>query len=204
MGEFKIHNLWPTPVYSSYIKTKNEWEDLMINLDYERTHIGNSDISKDRYVLNQIPDLKREINLHCNNYIKKYLKVNKNADFYLLNSWINIHRPNDWSQLHQHGNALLSGVYYPNVPKDSGNIDFHRGNHKNLFDKSIMVEYDNPNSTTAERYQIEIEKDLIIIFPSHLEHSVRKNKSNQNRYSLAFNYFIRGEFGIEEYKLEIK
>ena len=33
---------------------KQEWKDAVINLEYERTHINNSDISKDRYVLNKI------------------------------------------------------------------------------------------------------------------------------------------------------
>ena len=204
MGEFNIHNLWPIPVYLSHIETKQEWKDLILNLDYERTHIGNSDISKDRYVLKQLPDLESEINLHCNNYTRKYLKVKKEAEFYMLNSWVNIHRPNDQAQVHQHGNALLSGVYYPIVPKNSGNLNFHRGNHKNLFDTSILMEYDDYDNTTAERYEIVVENDLIVIFPSHLEHSVQKNISNQNRYSLAFNYYVRGEFGKEEYKLEIK
>jgi hypothetical protein len=173
MAEFKIHNLWPIPVYQSNIETKKEWKDLILDLYYERTHIGNSDISKDRFILDRMPDLKSQINLHCENYVKKYLKVKKEASFYLLNSWVNIHRPNDQAQVHQHGNALLSGVYYPIVP-------------------------------TAERYEIEVENDLIIIFPSHLEHSVQRNISNKNRYSLAFNYYVRGEFGREEYKLEIK
>ena len=66
------------------------------------------------------------------------------------------------------------------------------------------MEYDDYDNTTAERYEIEVENDLIIIFPSHLEHSVQRNISNKNRYSLAFNYYVRGEFGREEYKLEIK
>ena len=204
MAEFKIHNLWPIPVYQSNIETKKEWKDFILGLYYERTHIGNSDISKDRFILDRIPDLKNQINLHCENYVKKYLKIKKEANFYLLNSWVNIHRPNDQAQVHQHGNALLSGVYYPIVPKNSGNLNFHRGKHKNLFDTSILMEYDDYDNTTAERYEIEVENDLIIIFPSHLEHSVQRNISNKNRYSLAFNYYVRGEFGREEYKLEIK
>tara|TARA_Y100000114_G_scaffold151593_1_gene168556 strand:+ start:726 stop:1340 length:615 start_codon:yes stop_codon:yes gene_type:complete len=204
MGQFKIHNLWPIPVYQSYIETKQEWKDLILSLKYERTHIGNSDISIDRYILDKMSDLKSEINQHCENYIRKYLKIKKEADFYLLNSWVNIHRDNDWSQVHQHANALLSGVYYPIVPDKSGNLNFHRGNHKNLFDPSILVEYDEYNNTTAERYEINVTEDLIILFPSHLEHSVKKNISNKNRYSLAFNYFVRGNFGKEEYTLEIK
>ena len=35
---------------------QQEWKDAIVNSEYERTHINNSDISKDRYILNNIPD----------------------------------------------------------------------------------------------------------------------------------------------------
>ena len=60
------------------------------------------------------------------------------------------------------------------------------------------------NNVNAERYCVDLEEGTILIFPSHLEHSVNENKSNQNRYSIAFNFYVRGTFGKEEYRLEIK
>ena len=41
-------------------------------------------------------------------------------------------------------------------------------------------------------------------FPSHLLHRVLKNNSNEVRYSLAFNVFMKGSFGRDEYQLEIR
>ena len=58
MPEFKVHNLWPIPIYEDKIPVKKQWKDTITNLEYERTHVNNSDISKDRYILNSIPDLK--------------------------------------------------------------------------------------------------------------------------------------------------
>jgi ectoine hydroxylase-related dioxygenase (phytanoyl-CoA dioxygenase family) len=57
---------------------------------------------------------------------------------------------------------------------------------------------------TAEKYILNVKEGTIVIFPSHLEHSVEKNNSNENRYSIAFNFYVRGKFGKEEYELEIK
>lgn len=204
MNHFKVHHLWPIPVYESKIKTKQEWIDFIVNLEYKRTNIGNSDISKNRYILKEMPDLKKEIDKHCNLYIRKYLNIKEQIKFYMTNSWINIHQPNDEAQIHHHSNAMLSGVYYPYVAENSGNIQFHRSNHKNLFDHCMMMEYDKQSMIVSDRYQLDTVQDMIIIFPSHLEHSVIKNISNANRYSLAFNYFCRGKFGKEEYQLEIK
>ena len=205
MPEFKTHNLWPIPVYEAEIPVKQEWKDAVVNLEYERTHINNSDISKNRYILNNIPDLKSDIESHCELFVRKYLTVKDNAKFYLQNSWCNIHGPNENSQIHYHASSLLSGVYYPILPKDSGNIAFHRGSiYTNIFHHSIRFEYKENNNLTAEKYVLNLKEGTIIIFPSHLEHSVEKNNSNENRYSIAFNFYVRGKFGKEEYELEIK
>lgn len=205
MPEFKTHNLWPIPIYQGEIPVKQEWKDAVINTEYERTHINNSDISKDRYFLNTISDLKQDIENHCERFIRKYLTVKDNAQFYLQNSWCNIHGPNENSQIHFHANSLLSGVYYPILPKNSGDISFHKGSiYTNIFHQSIRFEYEENNNITAEQYVINLKEGDIVLFPSHLDHSVQRNNSNEKRYSIAFNFYVRGKFGKEEYILEIK
>jgi len=206
MPEFTTHNLWPIPIYESEIPVKQKWKDNVINLEYIRTNVNNSDISKDRYILNNMPDLKKEIENHCELFVRKYLKVKNNAKFYLLNSWCNIHSSGEFSQTHHHGSSLISGVYYPIFPKNSGNILFQ---HKdavttNLFPQAIMMEYDEPNHLNSGMYYIQVKEGTIVLFPSHLEHKVDKNLSNQKRYSIAFNFYVRGKFGKEEYILELK
>lgn len=202
--EFQIHNLWPVPIYQSNIPVREKWKEYVKSLNYKRTHIKNSDISDDRYILNSMPELKSEIELHCENYVRKYLSISKNVEFYLLNSWSNVHKPKDGSQIHYHGNSLLSGVYYPILPKNSGNINFHMGSHiNNIFPKAILVEYDEYNNLNASRYELALEEGSIVLFPSHLEHSVEKNNSLDDRYSIAFNFFIRGSLGKEEYALKL-
>ena len=205
MPEFKTHNLWPIPVYEAEIPVKQKWKDFVINLEYERTHINNSDISKDRYILNTMPDLKSDIEKHCELFVRKYLTIKDNAKFYLLNSWCNIHGPNEYSQIHYHGSSLLSGVYYPIVPKNSGAISFHKNSiYNNIFYHSIRFEYNEDSNLNAGKYTLNVVDGTIILFPSHLEHSVERNNSNEKRYSIAFNFYVRGKFGKEEYELEIK
>jgi len=206
MPHFTTHNLWPVPIYEAEIPVKQEWKDAVINLEYVRTHINNSDISKDRYILNNMPDLKKDIEKHCELFVRKYLMVKENATFYLQNSWCNLHSPKEFSQIHHHGNSLISGVYYPIFPENSGNISFHKTVFPptNLFPQSIMIEFDEYNNINAAMYHIEIKEGTIVLFPSHLEHKVHENLSNEKRYSIAFNFFVRGKFGKEEYQLEIK
>ena len=63
MPEFKAHNLWPIPVYESEIPIKKEWQNIIVNTPYERTHVNNSDISVNRYLLNEVPDLKKKLKI---------------------------------------------------------------------------------------------------------------------------------------------
>ncbi len=149
--------------------------------------------------------LKTEIEKHCEHYVRKYLTVKSNAQFYLLNSWSNIHGPGEYSQIHCHANSIISGVYYPIFPKKSGGLYLHKSwNYKNLIDQNIMLDFEEYNYITASKYLLDIEEGTIVMFPSHLDHSVEKNNSNEKRYSIAFNFYVRGKFGKEEYELEIK
>lgn len=205
---FKIYQLWPIPVYESIIPPRKKWKDAILKLEYERTHVKNSDISKDRYIFKNeesLFDLKKEILLHCDNFLRKYLNVKNNAQFYFTNSWCNIHRPKDSSQIHYHSGGLISGVYYPIYPNNSGDIIFHRNPiWTNLFPNSIQFDYDEYDNINSNVYTLNINEGTIALFPSHLEHSVKENLSNDKRYSIAFNLFVKGKFGNEEYELELK
>jgi uncharacterized protein (TIGR02466 family) len=176
MAEFKVHNLWPIPVYDGEIPVREKWKVLIKGTEYERTHVNNSDISIDRYLLNSMPELKAEIENHCENYVRKYLTVKDNAQFYLQNSWCNIHKPGEESQLHYHGGSLLSGVYYPIFPENSGDISFYRAvSYTNLFHSTIRLEFNEHNNVTAETYSLRLKEGKVVIFPSQLEHKVQKN-----------------------------
>ena len=42
------------------------------------------------------------------------------------------------------------------------------------------------------------QEGMIMFFPSHLSHYVKVNKSKEDRYSMAFNYILRGEYGMRD------
>ena len=205
MQEFKVHELWPIPIYENFIDVKYEWLEKSKNVNYELMHTKNGYISEDRYILNQVPDLKEQIIKHCEYFTKKYMGTTDKVNFYLQNSWFLRHKKNDWGQIHYHSNSLLSGVYYLKTPPNSGNINFHKNClHMNMFPPSIRMENDIKNHFTAEQYSLTPQEGLIIIFPAHLEHSIDTNKSDHTRYSCAFNFYLKGSLGKEEYILEIK
>ena len=84
--------------------------------------------------------------------------------------WFNAAKPGESTEIHNHnGKAFLSGVFYLQAPKSSGNIHF------------ILRD--------GNEYTIEPEEGKLILFPAELDHFVPKNFSNDIRISIAFNLY---------------
>jgi hypothetical protein len=121
------------------------------------------------------------------NSISNCIPVNKdkpleNVSIY---SWVNINKKFNKNErhCHMHPDTLLSGVFYVKYPENSGLIRFYdpRG-HLIQNQKDYNYYYNG----YAYNY-IYPEDNLLILFPSWLEHDVDENKSNQERISIAFN-----------------
>ena len=87
--------------------------------------------------------------------------------------WFNISKPGESTGWHDHKNrSLLSGVYYLKVPNNAGNINFRE-----------------KNGDKFHEWQIRSQTGKMILFHSNIEHSVSKNRSKDNRISIAFNLY---------------
>ena len=105
-------------------------------------------------------------------------------------SWVNINNKGDYNKRHTHidTSILLSGVYYVKVPENSGNIRFY--DPRGAFIQG-MRDHDYYNNGFGWHF-IEPKENMIIFFPSWLEHDVEPNTSNKDRISIAFNVY--GDF----------
>lgn len=77
--------------------------------------------------------------------------------------WFNVNGLGAHHNWHSHGGASVVGVFYVQVPEESGDIEFK----------------DAPSITPYP--------GLLLIFPAGLEHRVLPNKTNNPRVSMAFN-----------------
>lgn len=121
---------------------------------------------------------------HAKNYAK-LLKVNTNLA--VGNFWLNINNFKDSNSPHYHPGSIFSGVYYVNVPKNSGNIVFQNSlsNYLDLFWPDEVIE--NYNNYTSSEFQVLPVVNHLIIFPSWLQHYVKPNLSKEPRVSISFN-----------------
>lgn len=152
----------------------------------------------DKYILDR-PDFKdvhaivmKEVNV----YTRDLLAVNANIEFYITNSWINIHRRGHSAGSHSHHNSLLSGVLYLKTTQNSGDLVFHRDIHSLVpFPPALDLDMDSFNLYNCKSWGHKPKTNDICLFPSVVMHSVDPNESDEERWSLAFNVFVRGNFG---------
>lgn len=102
----------------------------------------------------------------------------------LKNSWINIADKDDHHGHHCHPGYSISGVYYYRVNEKQGTISFNNPN-------PLMFACNFPQGVACPQTVDIIPDDGdILLFPSWLVHSTRKNATDEQRISIAFNIDI--------------
>lgn len=122
---------------------------------YENLHVTLESIPELRVIL----DLATAQAAHILKRPKKDLR---------LGWWLNIMQPGDVTFPHTHdaGDELLSGVYYIDVPPDSGKLVLTQG---------------------TQRLEIEPGAGRFVFFAPDLMHEVTRNESGRPRISVGFN-----------------
>ena len=142
-------------------------------------------------------ELKQKIEEHVKKFINNVLCMD--TEFTLTTFWAT-KTPSSgyYGQSHIHANSWLSGVYYPETIHSSA-IRFHR---KTKSHWHIKQPY-SFNFTNSEIYDVPVEENSLIIFPSDTQHSILPNNSTQERFSIAFNVFPSGTIGEADSEVKI-
>lgn len=115
------------------------------------------------------------------------------ASLEILNMWVNINEEFNYNQVHIHDTSLLSGVYYAKCSDNSGELEFYRNFSDQFIISSVgPVERSTTISASVARYRPAV--GMLVLFPSHIPHSVLPSTVAEERISLAFNLrlFKRG------------
>ena len=198
MTPYQIHPMFYIPLFHTKLNGISDYiKNEIVNpsfFKYERLERSKCWMSNTANVLDieSLDCLKKKILESVNVYVRDVLCISEHLNYKLVSSWCVKHKKNDFAKIHYHRNSIISGIYYPLVDKDSGNIWFYRD--KYLFDSTIEISHESYNNHNCKSYFILPEVDSLILFPSSVQHSVDENESNIDRFSLAFNIFFEGDF----------
>ena len=121
----------------------------------------------------------------------------KKRDYAITTSWITRTRRGENSQLHCHKNSFWSCVYYfqEEYPEGSGGILFDNPN-TSAFDFAFQnSDIESLNEINGLACTFKPDPNLMLVFPSYLQHQVLTHDLDTVRCSLAFNMVPLGSWG---------
>ena len=192
MTKTTIESLYPLPVYinDGYKLSKSKKDKLIQETkDGHRFNVLGNITSNNHNVLDNpyLSALKKHLIKQVNNYAYEILCINKKVEVYITQSWLNINPKGTPHHTHRHHNSFISGTYYL---QGSTPIFFL---HNTMLFQNFDFDVTERNYFNTSICNINVEDGRCILFPSALQHGVDPNQEEEERISLSFNTFIRGE-----------
>lgn len=200
MNKPTIYPLFSSPVYVSNVGDFAR-PDIKA-LEYSSTIPGGGGYNflstVDKHVLDRadFAHVRSLIMKEVDTYTRQLLVVSRDIEFYITDSWINIHKRGDYAGAHVHHNSLISGVLYLKVGENTGDLVFHKEALSLIpFPPALDLDVDSYNIYNCKSWGHRPKTNDICLFPSVVMHSVDPNESDEERWCLAFNVFVRGSVG---------
>ena len=196
----KILSLFPSNLVVNEVDSK--FNTIVIkNIKFNESGKSgqSSEQSNSLYVINDYQELGIEILKIFQQYTFNILKLSN--DFTISTSWFTRMKPGDTCNMHQHHNCFYSGLYYfDDYEHNSGNIRFFNPliRFSNFFIPPYSNESTDFNLQNSNTWDIQPKKNMLIFFPSYLDHSILDNESKKSRHSLAFNLIPIGKYGSSD------
>jgi uncharacterized protein (TIGR02466 family) len=191
MHNYSLDLLFPIPVYKTNIGLISEEQWQFVTSQTYTPRVTGTYGRDDTKVL-EIPlflNLKNKITQHLDFFSREIFK--HDVEIYITHSWLNYNPTKSYHNLHRHSNSVYSGAYYITVPENCPNLIFASPNIP-MFE-ILPTDYNVCNSTS---WEIPVKNGDLVLFPSTLMHEVSENNGGDERYTLSFNTFLKGEVGI--------
>tara|TARA_B100001250_G_scaffold326750_1_gene290806 strand:+ start:151 stop:750 length:600 start_codon:yes stop_codon:yes gene_type:complete len=185
-----IRSLFATPLLQTYLPVQDKILKFVESQEF--VYHGNGHITSEDLLDNTQMHVVRDcITERVEEFVYGDCGISSEMEIELISSWANLHKKGDFAQIHSHYNSIISGVWYLTTTPKTGKFVVH-SDHKlfgNLLDfpKRVYNEFNN------DSYSFIPQNGDLIIFPSTLKHSVTHNEEDIDRFSIAFNYMLRGD-----------
>jgi len=183
--EYKVEPLFAEPVFRANIA-----HAISAELVENRDNL----ISEDLYIFEhpELASLKEAVHEVLDIYASEVMGIDQRL--YVTQSWTLINHPNSGMHGHSHSNSVISGsLYYTKLPDPIPSMIFDKNRGYQQLEMTPERKRQNIFNTPLN-VVTPAEKD-VILFSSGLQHYVEQNTTNEPRYAIAFNTFIKGKFG---------
>lgn len=125
-------------------------------------------------------------------YAKEVMGISQKL--YVTQSWSLINPPNVGMHGHSHSNSIVSGsLYFTEMAEPVAGMVFDK--HRTYRQLELNPERERHNLFNTPVNVVKPKVNDVVLFSSGLQHYVETNTTNQPRYSIAFNTFIKGKIG---------
>ena len=186
----KVIRLFATPLHQTNLSVSQSVFEFIKSQEF--SYHGNGYMTREDILeYPEMENVKRFITNKVKLYLYDICGISDTMIPELVTSWVNLHKKNDWAQIHSHKNSVVSGVWYLSTTDESGNFIVYNNPNNTLFGNLLEFPKKENEFNSSKKSYTPQNGDLIL-FPSNLQHSVNSNKSYKERFSLAFNYMLRG------------
>ena len=200
---WRIQSLFPTGIYVDKLDFKLNKKQLKYAKTCERKQNTFNLSSSNSYVLDldMFKNLKKKIEEKVAHYLLGVDSAPHDINFFITQSWFNYTKEKQSHHEHEHPNSYLSGAYYIDADKKLDSIMFIN----KRYTGQISLPATKYNDYNSKSYKLPVSTGDIVLFPSSATHKVDTKKGKNERLSLAFNVFIKGDLGDETelWKLKI-
>ncbi len=195
--ELHVHSLFPTPIAQSHRDlTSKELEFLEKEYSKERKFNSTNELSKDNRILDkhEMNDLRIDLTAMINNYLYSVWQPANEIRAYITASWLCFNKTGDSHNKHNHGNSIISGVYYIDSD-ETDRLNFLAPKENPL---GLYIRTKNFNLFNSPNWWLPTPKGSVLLFPSSLFHYVEPTINPNTRISLAFNTYVKGQINDED------
>ena len=189
---YSTTNLFPSVIHQFDVNGFDEIRDKLIDYAYDLKKREPEGVS----ISNHGGWQSSDFSVNNEDDVLHYFIINCLAGFPVIDesfnikvdAWININKTGNYNIKHNHPGVDLAGVLWIKCPEDCGVIVFDSptGFQSHNEINSYNNNFKNQNNL-FHSYQFDPTEGKILIFPAHLNHHVKENKSKEDRISVSFN-----------------
>lgn len=194
--KYQISSLFPAPLYIAKFEDEFTIEEIDFIHRSDLYQFSESFVEKNKgsdtlNILNflELSRIKNFIQLHLDTFRKEVMCIENNL--FPTISWLNRNPTNTDHFRHYHVNSIISGVFY--MTDDPAPIEFF--NEKTFMYNPLKFYPTKFNEFNSTRFETRVQKKHLILFPSYIDHAVKKNICSHDRISLSFNTWVDGNIG---------